>query len=89
MKIRLRTNLGTIHAQAIGLCAAECLAGTELDVGDDSGDWLVKQRKADEVMVAVPPEPMKAVPPARMPAEQSNVKPVLNVKKAKSDDASE
>lgn len=66
MKVRMRTNLGTVHAAAIGVKASECLQGMEPEVSEDAGQWLVKRRMADEVPVihAVPRETMMAVPPA-------------------------
>jgi hypothetical protein len=64
MKVRMITNLGTVHAGLIGVDPTKCQDGMEVDVNDAAGQWLVRNRKAVAVEVkAVPPEPMKAVPP--------------------------
>ena len=70
MKIRMKTNLGTVHAKAIGADAATCRSGEELTVSDAAGRWLVDRRMADELPDELPEqaEPpavqMKAVPPS-------------------------
>lgn len=70
MRIRMRTNLGTVHAKEIGVNAGECQAGNETVVNDDAGRWLVKNRLADEIppdehsdMHAVPTSTIDAIPP--------------------------
>lgn len=69
MKVRMRTNLGTIDAASIGVDAAKCRAGMEPDVNTEAAQWLIGRRMANAVMHAVPPEPMQAVPPATVKPE--------------------
>lgn len=78
MKVKMRTNLGTVDASAIGVDAKQCRDGMVTEVSDAAGQWLVKRRFADELpeIHAVPPQPMQAVPPVRTQAEQPKEKPV-------------
>lgn len=67
MKVRMRTNIGTVHAKAIGVDAGKCKSGEEVVVDETAGKWLVDRKMADELpdedqMRAVPVEPMRAVP---------------------------
>lgn len=70
MKVRMRTNLGTNDAAALGLKWAECQDGMQVKVPDAVGTHLVSRRMADELpdIEAVPPPTMHAVPPAAMHA---------------------
>lgn len=67
MKVRFRTNLGSIDAGRIGVDYKRCTYRAEVDVSDDAGKWLVANGIADSlekpVIVAVgKPAEIQAVP---------------------------
>jgi hypothetical protein len=63
MQVTFRLNLGTLDAERLGLDPAKCREGMTAKVSKAVGDQLVKRHIAVEDIKAVPPEPMKAVPP--------------------------
>lgn len=68
MLVRMKTNLGWIDAQEIGVSPGECMEGMTPEVSDSAGQWLVSHKKSEELPAirGVPPASIQAVPPAAM-----------------------
>jgi len=47
MKVKMRTNLGSVHAAEIGLDYKDCLAGKVVEVSDKAATWLIETGKAE------------------------------------------
>lgn len=80
MLVRFKVNLGSIDASVVGLDFRACTEGSELEVSDKAGAWLVGKGIACEVHR---PKPLKAVPPPpeilATPEPEPIVAPVVEV----------
>lgn len=69
MIVRMRVNLGSVDAATKGIHHADYLAGAELDVSGELGNWLVANGHAEEVAKEIRGEAkasaVQGVPPAK------------------------
>jgi len=75
MRVVMKTNLGLVHAQMIGVDQSKCMAGMTPTVSHEAGEWLVRRGMADPV-IEPPAAPVVQAVPSR-PAISDTIRPQI------------